>query len=133
MGLTIAGPFASRLIFDFLLAYILGIAFQYFTIVPMRGLAFAAGLKAAARADTISILLFEIGMFGWMALTHFVFFPSPHLGPSQPLFWFMMQIAMIVGVLTAYPANAWLIRKGWKEEMPQHERGSQSRGTLKAA
>ena len=30
----------------------------------------------------------------------------------------MMQIAMIVGTATAVPANAWLIRKGWKEKMP---------------
>jgi hypothetical protein len=34
------------------------------------------------------------------------------------VFWFMMQIAMIAGTFTALPANAWLIRKGWKEKMP---------------
>lgn len=32
-------------------------------------------------------------------------------------FWFMMQIAMIFGFLTAYPANWWLIRAGFKETM----------------
>ena len=29
----------------------------------------------------------------------------------------MMQIGMIVGFFTAWPVNAWLIRKGWKERM----------------
>jgi Domain of unknown function (DUF4396) len=29
----------------------------------------------------------------------------------------MMQIGMIVGFVTSYPANVWLIRKGIKEAM----------------
>jgi Domain of unknown function (DUF4396) len=32
-------------------------------------------------------------------------------------FWFMMQIAMICGFLTAYPVNWWLIQTGIKEKM----------------
>ncbi len=119
LGLLFAGEFGSKIILDFVFAYILGIAFQYFTIAPMRGLSFGKGLVAAARADTISITLFEVGMFAWMAITHFLLFPSPHLDPGMAVFWFMMQIAMIAGFFTALPANAWLIRKGWKEKMPQ--------------
>lgn len=120
-GLAFAGEFGTKLLADFMLAYLLGIAFQYFTIVPMRNLGFYAGVKAALRADTISIALFEVGMFGWMALSYFVLFPSPHLKPSDPVFWFMMQLAMIAGFLTSYPANRWLIAKGWKEKMPENE------------
>jgi hypothetical protein len=119
LGITFAGAFGSKLILDFAFAYLLGIAFQYFTIVPMRGLSFGKGLAAAVRADTISIALFEVGMFAWMAVTYFVLFPAPHLSPGMAVFWFMMQIAMVIGTLTALPANAWLIRKGWKEKMPQ--------------
>jgi hypothetical protein len=118
LGLVFAGQFGSRLILDFLFAWILGIAFQYFSIVPMRGLSFGPGLAAAIRADTLSIAMFEVGMFGWMALSWYLFFPAPHLRPVQAVFWFMMQLAMIAGTLTALPANAWLIRHGWKEKMP---------------
>ena len=57
-------------------------------------------------------------MYAWMALTYFVLFPAPHLHPGSAVFWFMMQIAMIIGTITALPANEWLIRKGWKEKMP---------------
>jgi hypothetical protein len=32
-------------------------------------------------------------------------------------FWFMMQIAMLAGFVTAYPVNWWLIRRGIKEAM----------------
>ena len=105
LGLTFAGAFGSKLIVDFLFAYSLGIAFQYFTIVPMRGLSFGKGLITAVRADTVSIGLFEVGMFAWMAITHYWLFPSPHLEPTMTVFWFMMQIAMIVGFFTALPAN----------------------------
>jgi hypothetical protein len=119
LALTFAGEFGSKLILDFILAYLFGVGFQYFTIVPIRGLSFGKGLIAAVRADTISIGLFEVGMFAWMAFTYYLLFPSPHLDPGMGVFWFMMQIAMVAGFLTALPANAWLIRKGWKEKMPQ--------------
>lgn len=118
LGLIFAGEFGSKLVLDFAFAWILGVAFQYFTIVPMRGLSFGKGVIAAARADTLSIVMFEIGMFGWMAISYFLLFPAPHLDPGEAVFWFMMQIAMIAGFFTALPANAWLIRKGWKEKMP---------------
>ena len=133
-GLFFVGEFGSKLVVDFLLAYALGIGFQYFTIVPMRGLSFGKGVLAAIRADSVSISMFEIGMFGWMALSYFVLFPSPHLGPNEAVFWFMMQIAMMVGFLTAWPANFWLIRKGWKEKMPQYqEEGRQKEGSTQKA
>lgn len=102
---------------DYTLALLLGIAFQYFAIAPMRGLGVKDGLRAAAKADVLSLTAFEIGLFGWMALMAFVFYPHPHLQPSSPVYWFLMQIGMIIGFFTAWPMNVWLIRKGIKEAM----------------
>ena len=118
----IAGSdFATKLFVDLLLAYTFGIFFQYFTIVPMRGLSPLKGIGAAIRADTISIAAFELGMFGWMIVTRYILFPEPNrLHPDSVVFWLMMQIAMIIGCITAYPANLWLIKKQWKEKMPQY-------------
>lgn len=117
-GLRFAGgEFETRLVLDFVFAWFFGILFQYFTIVPMRGLPPGKGLMTAIRADTFSIVAFEIGLFAWMALTHYVLFPAPHLLPNEALFWFMMQIGMIIGFFTSYPANALLLRWGWKEAM----------------
>ena len=121
-----AGPFASGLVLlgstlfthdlvSFVLAYVFGIFFQYFAIAPMRGLGFREGLWAAVKADTLSLTACEIGMFAWMAVTQKLLFPG--LEPRSWTFWFMMQIAMILGLATTFPANWWLIRRGGKEAM----------------
>ena len=39
---------------------------------------------AAIKADTLSILAFQIGMYAWMAFVFFKLFPHPHLTPFQP-------------------------------------------------
>lgn len=116
-GLAIAGSaFAAALVGDYVLAYILGIAFQYFSIVPMRHLSPGQGILAAIKADTLSLTAFEVGLFAWMALTRFVFFhPAPK--PDSPVFWFMMQIGMVVGFATTFPMNWWLVKTGVKEAM----------------
>ncbi len=50
----------------------------------MRGLGFKDGLKAAVKADIVSLSAFEVGLFGWMALMAFIFFPAPHhLRPTR--------------------------------------------------
>lgn len=118
LGLTLFGAalyveFAG----DLLLAWLLGIAFQYFTIKPMRNLTPIQGLVAAVNADTLSILTFEIGLLGWMAFTYFVLFPAQHLKPDDPVYWFMMQIGMVIGYFTSFPMNRLLIKWGTKEAM----------------
>jgi hypothetical protein len=82
----------------------------------MRNLSGWDGIKAALKADTVSLVAFEIGMFAFMAFSSQVLF-HPKLEPTQPVYWYMMQIAMLVGFLTAYPANWWLIKKKLKEAM----------------
>lgn len=104
-----------EMLVDFSLAFGLGIVFQYFTIAPMRGLGVREGLIAAIKADTISIVAFEVGLFGWMALTAFVLFPGESIASWNH--WFQMQIGMIVGFFTSYPANWLLLKKGLKEPM----------------
>lgn len=118
LGWTLLGKtLYAEYVGDLLLAWLFGIAFQYFVIQPMRNLSPSQGLIAAIKSDTLSIVTFEMGLFGWMALTYFVFFPQPHLEPTQPGYWFMMQIGMVLGFFTSYPFNWWLIKAGWKDAM----------------
>ena len=105
---------------DFVLAFSIGIVFQYFAIAPMRGLTLRQGLLAAIKADTLSISSWQVGMYGFMALAQFLILPVLFGGRAavlSPEFWFVMQIAMITGFATAYPVNWALIRAGIKEKM----------------
>jgi hypothetical protein len=119
LALTIAGQaWPAEYIGDYLLALAFGIVFQYFAIAPMRGLGFADGLRAAAKADFLSLTFFEIGLFGWMAVMIFVLFPAPNeLMPSSAAFWLLMQAGMIIGFATSWPANVWLVKRGIKIPM----------------
>lgn len=83
----------------------------------MRGLGFWAGLKAATKAETISLVAFEVGMFAFMALNRLVFFPSSPPEPNSVVYWLPMQLAMIVGFVTSYPANWGLLKAGLKESI----------------
>jgi hypothetical protein len=103
-------------VFDFAIAYLLGIVFQYFAIVPMRQLSPGAGIRAAVKADTLSLIAYQIGMYVWMAIYQKLVF-HPHLEANSPVFWFMMQIGMIAGLATTYPMNWFLIKAGIKEKM----------------
>jgi len=115
-GFTLLGSrLAGSYLWDFVAAYLLGIVFQYFSIAPMRNISGWTGIKAALKADTISLTAFEIGLFAFMFWMSHHF--HPRLEPTQPEYWFLMQVGMIVGFFTSYPANWWLIRKGWKEAM----------------
>jgi hypothetical protein len=101
---------------DFLLAFAIGIVFQYWAIKPMKNLSAKDALIAALNADTLSLTFWQIGMYGWMAICDFLIFGRV-LKASTAEFWLMMQIAMLCGLLTAYPVNWWLIKKGIKEAM----------------
>lgn len=107
-------------VLDFIFAFGLGIVFQYFAIVPMRNLSFGDGVVAALKADALSLISWQIGMYGFMAFAHFYLYGrllGARAEVNTPEFWFAMQLAMIVGFLTAYPVNWWLIRNGVKERM----------------
>jgi hypothetical protein len=100
---------------DYFLALLTGVTFQYAAIAPMMN---EKGLKVWLRAlkiDFLSLTSWQIGMYGWMALVIFVLFG--HLSPTRPEFWFMMQIAMCCGFVTAYPVNWWLVKSGIKMGM----------------
>ncbi len=107
-------------IFDFILAFALGIVFQYLAIVPMRGLSFREGVVAALKADALSLTAWQVGMYICIAVAQFWIF-RPLFGVMVKAdtveFWFVMQIAMIAGFITSYPVNWWLIKAGVKAEM----------------
>lgn len=107
-------------VLDFVLAFAIGIVFQYFAIVPMRGLSPGKGIVAALKADTLSLVSWQVGMYGFMAVAQFYLYRRL-LGRTAEVdtaaFWFAMQVAMLCGFVTAFPVNWWLIKAGLKERM----------------
>jgi hypothetical protein len=69
-----------------------------------RGLSVAAAVVAAV----VTVAAFDIGMVGWMLLLHFNNAMPP---VTDSTFWFLMQVGVVVGLLTGYPAVKWLLRR----------------------
>ncbi|SJZ51766.1 DUF4396 domain-containing protein [Anaerorhabdus furcosa] len=102
-------------VLDFIIALLIGATFQYAAIAPMRK---EKGFKVwiqALKIDFFSLTSWQVGMYGWMAICTFVLFGK--LPVTTPEFWFMMQIAMLCGFITAYPMNWYLVKKGIKSGM----------------
>jgi Domain of unknown function (DUF4396) len=94
------------------------------TAAPARSTGTSTGMGTIRTAaftltsDVASLTVFEVGLFGWMALMTNAFFPAPrHPRPDSAVYWFLMQIGMIAGFFTAWPVNTWFIRAGIKEAM----------------
>lgn len=117
-GITIFGATIwASFLFDYSFALLLGIAFQFAAVRAMAKLSFGTAVGRAAKADVLSLTAFEVGLFTWMGLMFWVFFPEPHLAPNTASYWFLMQVGMTIGYLTSYPMNVFLIHKGIKEAM----------------
>ncbi|MCY0386678.1 DUF4396 domain-containing protein [Robbsia sp. Bb-Pol-6] len=115
LGMTVFGSLlGGTYLCAFVLAYLFGVLFQYFSVAPMQGLNVRDGIIAAIKIDTLSLLAYEVGMFAWMGFRAWRF---PDMVPTQWSYWFMMQIAMMIGFATTYPLNWWLIKRGIKEKM----------------
>lgn len=112
-GSLLAGSWA----FDYVLALVIGIAFQYAAIRGMEHIAPGRAIARAAKADFLSLSAWQLGMYGWMAIVIFGFGDGAQPPRDSFYFWFMMQIAMACGFLVAWPVNALLIRLGIKKAM----------------
>jgi hypothetical protein len=118
LAITIAGaPIFASFVLDYTFAFAFGVVFQFLAIASMRKVRIGELARRTLQSDALSLTAFELGLFAWMGLTYFVFFTNPHIAADDPVFWFMMQIGMILGFCTSYPANVLLIRTGVKEAM----------------
>lgn len=117
LGLTVFGSeLLAHFTGEFIGAYVFGIAFQLLPMLQMGETNVGRAFVNAIKADTLSLVAFEIGMFGWITIAFLLILPAmPSV--ASPVYWFMMQIAMVIGFATAYPANWWLINKGIKHGM----------------
>lgn len=69
-----------------------------------RGLSIGAAIATAV----ITVVAFDIGRVGWMLLLHF---NNAMPAVTESTFWFLMQLGVLAGLVTGYPAVAWLLRR----------------------
>ncbi len=112
-GLTIAGlDLWAMILVIAVIAVVLLFVFEYFfSTVPARGLPSGKGVGVALLIALVTVLAFDVGMGGWMLVLHFLFFMPPL---TDVTFLFLMQIGLILGFMTGYPAVLWLVRRGIK-------------------
>lgn len=115
---TVAGSqLIGNWVLDFILALTIGVYFQFYAIREIERISVGNALSRAFKADFFSLLSWQIGMYGWMAIVYFILFVNEPLPKDTWIFWFMMQLAMLVGFFCAYPMNALLIKLGVKKGM----------------
>jgi Domain of unknown function (DUF4396) len=119
-GAVIASLFHLHKVADIALEYGLGFGFGWsvFQSLFMRGMAGGSYLRALSSAffpELLSMNCLMAGMVPAMTLA-MKSVPSSH-NPSGPAFWFIMSMALLVGFLTAYPMNWWLVSRHMKHGM----------------
>lgn len=108
LGWTIAGLAMWPMILVIAVLVLVMLAVYEFLASRMPGSqAVRLSLGAAVFAAIVTVVAFDIGMVGWMLLLHF---NDAMPAVSDATFWFLMQVGVLVGLATGYPAVRWLLR-----------------------
>lgn len=86
--------------------------FQALMMIGMYGGNYIKAVRKTFFAETVSMNMVMVGMFGTMIILKDAIPEARH--PEHAAFWFVMGMGTIVGGVTAYPINAWLVRNGLK-------------------
>ena len=69
---TVAGSqLFGNWVLDFILALMIGVYFQFYAIREMEKISVGNALARAFKADFFSLLSWQVGMYGWMAIVYF--------------------------------------------------------------
>ncbi|MEO8206373.1 MAG: DUF4396 domain-containing protein [Chthoniobacterales bacterium] len=119
-GAVIASLFHLTKVTDIALEYALGFGFGWsiFQALFMRSMAggsYRRSLTSTFFPELLSMNCLMAGMVPVMTLA----MKNVPAGrdPSQPAFWFIMSMALLVGFITAYPMNWWLVSRHLKHGM----------------
>jgi hypothetical protein len=119
-GAVIASMMQLAGVLDVALEYVLGFGFGWtiFQALFMRGDAggsYKAALHKTFFPELLSMNVLMAGMVPTMLLA-MKYVPGAH-DPAGPAFWFVMSMALLVGFVTAYPMNWWLVSRHLKHGM----------------
>jgi Domain of unknown function (DUF4396) len=116
IGSLIALPRLADLVLEYALGFGFGwTIFQALFMRSMAGGSYPRSLRSTFMSELLSMNCLMGGMIvvstlAWRGV------PEAH-EPMQPLFWFRMSIALMVGFVAAYPMNWWLVASHLKHGM----------------
>jgi hypothetical protein len=107
IGTALGWSNGATITFAVTLAFLFGYGL---TMLPLlrAGLTFAAAIRLALAADTISITIMEVVDNGIMLLIP----GAMHAGVGSSLFWGSLAAALLIAGTVAFPVNRWLISRG---------------------
>ncbi|HUX25587.1 MAG TPA: DUF4396 domain-containing protein [Burkholderiales bacterium] len=127
-GAVIASLFHLAKVTDIALEYALGFGFGWsiFQALFMRGMAGGSYRRSLTNTFFPELLSMNCLMAGMVPVMILAMKSVPaSRDPSAPAFWFVMSMALLVGFITAYPMNWWLVSRSMKHGMmtvrPSHE------------
>ena len=109
-------PNGLDLSIEYLSAFIVGLfIFQALFMLSMYDGNYWMAVRKTFFAETVSMNMVMLGMIPTMVILMHTL-PGAN-NPNHLLFWGVMSLATIVGMITAYPINSWLVAKGLKHGM----------------
>jgi hypothetical protein len=119
-GAVIASVLHLTKVTDIALEYVLGFGFGWsiFQALFMRGMAGGSYRRSLTSTFFPELLSMNCLMAGMVPVMSIAMASTPgSRDPSAPSFWFIMSMALLVGFITAYPMNWWLVSRHMKHGM----------------
>jgi hypothetical protein len=110
-------PMGIDLITEYAFGFAFGLLiFQALFMKDMLGGSYAKAVRASFMPEWLSMNMVMAGMIPTMVVL-MMGSDMRAMWPGEPLYWGVMSVAVMVGFVTAYPVNVWLVAKGLKHGM----------------
>jgi hypothetical protein len=124
-------PNGVDLLVEYTAAFLFGwTIFQALFMKSMLGGNYVLALRKTFFAEFVSMNMVMVGMIPTMVMLMRALPASRD--PMQPLFWGVMSVATLVGGITAYPINSWMVARHIKHGMMSAMPPMRDMGAMKA-
>jgi manganese oxidase len=111
---TLGLPMSLDLVIEYAAGFLVGLfIFQALFMKDMAGGSYTKALRQTFLPEWLSMNTMAAGMFFAMTLL-MMGRDMRAMNPTEPQFWFVMSVSVIVGFATAYPINVWMVGQQMK-------------------
>jgi hypothetical protein len=110
-------PMAVDLVIEYAAGFGFGLLiFQALFMRDMMGGSYPAAVRRTVLPEWLSMNFMMAGMFPTMVIL-MMGRDMRAMEPTEPVFWGAMSVAVLIGLIVAYPINWWMVDKGLKHGM----------------